>query len=121
MKVNGKDYRTVWMEGNEIKLINQTLLPHKFEIYTCKNHEDTANAIKTMIVRGAGAIGACAAYGVAQAAFESNKNNYNDYIKKSIETIKNTRPTAQNLFTGINYVYNSIKNISDLNELKSIV
>ena len=80
MKVNGKDFRTVWMDGNEIKLINQTLLPHKFEIYTCKNHEETANAIKTMIVRGAGAIGATAAYGVAQAALEVNEDNSNDYI-----------------------------------------
>ena len=130
MKVNGKDYRTVWMEGNEVKLINQTLLPHKFEIYTCKNHLETADAIKTMIVRGAGAIGATAAYGVAQATLESNKDNYNNYIKKSIEIIKNTRPTAQNLFTGINYVYDSlknsknfsstIKNNSNFNEIKKI-
>jgi len=120
MKVNGKDYRTVWMEGNEIKLINQTLLPHKFEVYSCKNHEETTKAIKTMIVRGAGAIGATAAYGVAQATLEANENNYNDYIKKSIETIKNTRPTAQNLFTGINYILNSIKNLSNLNEIQKI-
>ena len=33
MKIQGKDYRTVWMEGNEIKLIEQRLLPHKFEIF----------------------------------------------------------------------------------------
>ncbi|MCH8003588.1 MAG: S-methyl-5-thioribose-1-phosphate isomerase [Nanoarchaeota archaeon] len=120
MNVNGIDYRTVWMEDKEIKLINQTLLPHKFEIYTCKNHEETAEAIKTMIVRGAGAIGATAAYGVAQATLEANKNNYNDYIKKSIETIQKTRPTAQNLFTGINFVLNSIKNLTNLNEIQKI-
>ena len=120
MKVNGKDYRTVWMEGNEVKLINQTLLPHKFEIFTCKNYVETASAIKTMIVRGAGAIGATAAYGVAQAILESNEDNFSDYIKKSIEIIKNTRPTAQNLFTGINYVLKSIKNVSDLNEIQKI-
>ncbi|MCH8329149.1 MAG: S-methyl-5-thioribose-1-phosphate isomerase [Nanoarchaeota archaeon] len=120
MKVNGKDYRTVWMEGNEVKLINQTLLPHKFEIFTCKNYVETASAIKTMIVRGAGAIGATAAYGVAQATLESNEDNFSDYIKKSIEIIKNTRPTAQNLFTGINYVLKSIKNVSDLNEIQKI-
>ena len=120
MKVNGEDYRTVWMEGNEVKLINQTLLPHKFEIFTCKNYVETASAIKTMIVRGAGAIGATAAYGVAQATLEANEDNFSDYIKKSIEIIKNTRPTAQNLFTGINYVLKSIKNVSDLNEIQKI-
>jgi len=120
MKINNKHYRTVWMENKGIKLINQLLLPHKFEIYTCKNHLETAYAIKTMVVRGAGAIGATAAYGAAQATLETNDNNFNDYIKKSIETLQKTRPTAQNLFTGINYVYNSIKNLSNLNEIKNI-
>ena len=120
MKVNGTDYRTVWMEGNDVKLINQTLLPHKFEIYTCRSHIETANAIKAMIVRGAGAIGATAAYGVAQAALEANEGNFNNYIKKAAETIRKTRPTAQNLFTGINYILNSIKNIENLNEIKKI-
>ncbi len=119
MKVNGGNYRTVWMEGNDVKLINQALLPHKFEIYTCKNHIETAEAIKTMIVRGAGAIGAAAAYGVAQAALESNDDNYKDYIKKSVEIMQKTRPTAQNLFAGINYVHNSLKN-SKFNEIKDI-
>src|SRR3989338_1552364 len=101
MKVNGRDYRTVWMEGSNVKLINQTLLPHKFEAYTCKNHIETANAIKAMVVRGAGAIGAAAAYGAAQSVLECNENNYKEYIKKAIETIEKTRPTAQNLFVGI--------------------
>lgn len=108
------------MEGNDVKLINQTLLPHKFEVYSCRNHVETAKAIKTMIVRGAGAIGATAAYGVAQATLESNEDNCNDYIKKSIKTLQKTRPTAQNLFTGITYVYNSIKNNSNFNEIKNI-
>ncbi len=118
MKVNGKNYRTVWMEGSEVKLINQTLLPHKFEVYTCKNHEETANAIKIMIVRGAGAIGATAAYGVAQAALEAKEYNYKEYIKNASEMIRKTRPTAQNLFTGVNFILDSIKNINDLNEIQ---
>lgn len=126
MKVNGKDYRTVWMEGNEVKLINQLLLPHKFEVYTCKNHSETAEAIKSMIVRGAGAIGATAAYGVAQACLESKENNFLDYIKNAAETIRKTRPTAQNLFAGIDFVYNEIKNnfnkigIPNLKEIRKI-
>jgi len=120
MKVNGKCYRTVWLEGSEVKLINQALLPHKFEIYTCKNHAETANAIKTMIVRGAGAIGAAAAYGVAQAALDASKDDYEQYIKNAAETIKHTRPTAQNLFTGVNFILNSIKHINDSNEIQKI-
>ena len=120
MQVNGKDYRTVWIDDNEIKLINQLLLPHKFEIYTCKNHLETANAIKTMIVRGAGAIGATAAYGVAQATLEANENNSKNYIDDAAELLKNTRPTAQNLFSGINHVLDSIKTFSNLTQIQII-
>ncbi|MBS3102953.1 S-methyl-5-thioribose-1-phosphate isomerase [Candidatus Woesearchaeota archaeon] len=120
MKINSKQYRTVWLEGSDVKLINQILLPHKFEIFTCKNHKETADAIKTMIVRGAGAIGATAAYGVAQAVLEANNKDFLEYIKNAIITLKNTRPTAQNLFTGIDFVFNSIKNIKNIEEAKKI-
>ncbi|HJN57092.1 MAG: S-methyl-5-thioribose-1-phosphate isomerase [Candidatus Woesearchaeota archaeon] len=118
MKVNNKDYQTVWMEGNEVKLIEQTKLPYKFEIYSCKSYNETASAIKTMIVRGAGAIGATGAYGLVQAALEANNENFKEYIEKAAETLRSTRPTAQNLFTGINYVYDAIKNISDLKQMQ---
>ena len=120
MNVDGKPYRTVWMENNGVKLINQLLLPHKFEVYVCRNHEETAKAIKAMIVRGAGAIGAAAAYGVAQAALEAGNNNFKVYISNAAETIRNTRPTAQNLFAGISYILNSVKNIDSLSEIQKI-
>ena len=69
MLINNKNYRTVWMQGSSVYLINQQLLPHKFEIYQSKNYLDTANAIKTLIVRGSPAIGATGAFGIAQPAF----------------------------------------------------
>jgi len=98
MKVNNKDYRTVWMENGVVKLINQPSIPHKFEIYECKDYKETAKAIKTMIVRGAGAIGAAAGYGMAQAFLAGED------IQKAAEVIKNTRPTAQNLFYAVEKV-----------------
>lgn len=98
MLVNGKNYRTVWLENGIVKLINQPLLPDKFEIYQCKNYKETAKAIKTMIVRGAGAIGATAGYAMAQA-FLADENP-----KKAAEVIKATRPTAQNLFYAVGKV-----------------
>ena len=70
MLVNSQNYRTVWMQDSSVYLINQQLLPHKFEIYQSKNHLETTDAIKTMIVRGAPAIGATGAFGIAQAAIE---------------------------------------------------
>ena len=98
MQVNNKLYRTVWLENGIVKLINQPLLPDKFEIYDCNNYQETAKAIKTMIVRGAGAIGATAGYAMAQAFLAGEDP------QKAAEIIKNTRPTAQNLFYAVNKV-----------------
>ena len=62
MKIEGKEYRTIWFDENVIKIINQTKLPHQFIIKELKNIKDTANNIKTMEVRGAPLIGATTAY-----------------------------------------------------------
>ena len=111
MLINSQNYRTVWMQDNFVYLINQQLLPHKFEIYQSKNHLETANAIKTMIVRGAPAIGATGGFGIAQAALEFKGKNFVDF-KKHIEnaekTLKSTRPTANDLFYAIDFVKEKI-------------
>jgi methylthioribose-1-phosphate isomerase len=91
MKVRGKEYRSVWMSGRDVVAVNQPLLPHRFELLRLKNHRQTANAIKTMIVRGAGTIGAAAAYGLAQAYLEGAD------IQKAYRTLLTTRPTAADL------------------------
>jgi len=105
MQVNNKKYRTIWMENNNVFMIEQNLLPFKFEIHKSKTYLSTCHAIKTMIVRGAGAIGAAAGFAMAQAIIEATKNNYEDYIKKAKIDIEATRPTARNLFTATNRVY----------------
>ena len=65
-----RHYRTVTFDParNEVLLIEQRLLPHEFKIVATKNFRETAAAIHDMVVRGAGAIGATAAYGLAQGA-----------------------------------------------------
>ena len=68
MRVNGTPFRTVWIEGSTVKMIDQPRLPHQFRIVDMNTHHDTAKAISTMVVRGAGAIGATGALGMAQAA-----------------------------------------------------
>jgi len=98
MLVNGKPYRTVWFEKNKIKIINQLLLPYKFEIASLSSVEEVAKAIKTMMVRGAPALGATGAYGMALAILKGNKP------EAAAETLRNTRSTAQDLFRGIDYV-----------------
>ncbi|NPA36341.1 MAG: S-methyl-5-thioribose-1-phosphate isomerase [Chlorobi bacterium] len=104
MIVNGKHYKTVWYssEDNLVYMIDQVKLPFKFEIISFKNYVETAEAIRTMIVRGAGAIGAAAGFAMAQAFVE---NRDEDFVNKAKEYISSTRPTAVNLFYAVEKVY----------------
>ena len=126
MKIEGKEYRTIWFEEKNkvVKIIDQTKLPHKFIIKDLKTVKDAINAIKTMEVRGAPLIGATAAYGLVLSILE---NNDQSFLKKSSEELINSRPTAINLkwavdrmmkkLSGVNS--NEILNIA-LNEAKEI-
>lgn len=109
MKVDGTHYRTVRPDGRTVWLINQPLIPHRFEVIPMRDHRETAKAISTMIVRGAGAIGATGAGGMAQAALEAPEDGFHDYLAEAATTLRNTRPTAQNLFYGIEYVLKAIE------------
>lgn len=101
MRVKNKHYKTVWMEGPSVFMIDQNLLPFDFQVVELKSYRDTCVAIKTMVVRGAGAIGATAGFAMAQAFLQNT-----DVIKAKRE-IEATRPTAQNLFYAVNRVFNS--------------
>lgn len=103
MKVDGREYRTVWMQGDTVCLIEQNLLPFEFKIFSAANYRETCRAISTMIVRGAGAIGATAGYAMAQAFIEGG--NDSGFIENARQEIENTRPTAQNLFYAVERVY----------------
>ena len=94
MKVNKKDYSTIWLEKNKVKIIDQTKLPFKFVIKELSSLKSFFNAIKKMEVRGAPLIGVTAAFGLALEVLRNpNKNN----ILKSYRTLCNSRPTAVNL------------------------
>ena len=99
MNVNGVAYRSIWLSKNNsvVKIIDQRLLPHKFEIKELKTIDDAATAIKDMQVRGAGLIGATAGYGMYLAVLEAPKNNFDEFMTKAAERLKGTRPTAVNL------------------------
>lgn len=102
MRVEGRHYRTVWMEGHTVFLIEQNLLPFEFKLFRSDNFRDTCTAISTMIVRGAGAIGATAGYAMAQAYLQGGADP--EYIENASRLIKDTRPTAQNLFYAVERV-----------------
>ncbi|HLN52754.1 MAG TPA: S-methyl-5-thioribose-1-phosphate isomerase [Lentimicrobium sp.] len=99
MKVNGRHYKTIWMESSAVMMIDQNKLPFEFVIFKSDNYHTTCKAIVEMTVRGAGAIGAAAGYTMAQA-FMQNINP-----DEARATIMNTRPTARDLFYAVEKVY----------------
>ena len=124
MKIEGKDYKTIWFENNIVKIIDQTKLPHIFLIKELKTCDDAVNAIKNMEVRGAPLIGATAAYGLVLSIIE---NNDLDFLKKSSDKLINSRPTAINLKWAVDRMLkklisakkNEILNLA-INEAKNI-
>ncbi|HEX5399763.1 MAG TPA: S-methyl-5-thioribose-1-phosphate isomerase [Verrucomicrobiae bacterium] len=92
-------FRTVVFDAakNSVLLVEQRLLPHEFKIVPAKDFRETAGAIHDMVVRGAGAIGATAAYGLAQGALAFRGNDlrkFSLHIKTVFQTLKAARPTA---------------------------
>ena len=124
MKIEGKEYRTIWFEKNTVKIIDQTKLPHQFIIKNLNTVKDTINAIKTMEVRGAPLIGATAAYGLVLAIIE---NNDQSFLKKSAQDLIDSRPTAINLKWAVDRLMNKLSELNSdkifevaLNEAKEI-
>jgi methylthioribose-1-phosphate isomerase len=93
--------KTMFWENNQLVLIDQTKLPHKLVYYHCKTYKDVIDAIKTMKVRGAPAIGVAAAFGMALAELEGVD------LEKAGEEMRGARPTAVNLFWAVDRVLKS--------------
>ena len=109
MRIEGKEYRTIWFENNVVKIIDQTKLPHQFIIKDLKTVKEAVNAIKVMEVRGAPLIGGTAAFGIALAVQE---NNDSEFIKKSAEELIQSRPTAINLKWAVDRMMNKLSGIN---------
>jgi S-methyl-5-thioribose-1-phosphate isomerase len=107
MEVNGRKYRTVWMEGSTVFLIEQNLLPFEFRIQELKTYSDCCNAVTHMTVRGAGAIGAIAGFAMALAFMEAPSGDFLPFVTKARKEIEATRPTARNLFYATERVFDA--------------
>jgi methylthioribose-1-phosphate isomerase len=96
MKVDGKPYRSIWLEadGWSVGAIDQRRLPHEFVLARLTNCAEAADAIRAMLVRGAPLIGATAAFGMALAMHEDASDAA---IDRAFQMLISTRPTAINL------------------------
>jgi len=94
--VDGTHYRTIWVaeDGWSVEIIDQTRLPHRLETVTLSTLEQAAEAIRSMLVRGAPLIGATAAYGICLAL---RANPTDAGLEHAVATLQATRPTAVNL------------------------
>ncbi len=96
MKVDGVAYRSIWREGEgtAVTVVDQTLLPHRFETLTISTVAEAIDAIKRMVVRGAPLIGVTGAYGYAMAlAADPSDTN----LASAYDALYAARPTAVNL------------------------
>ena len=93
--------KTMYWKDDLLYLLDQTLLPHEIEYLVCGTYSDVINAIKTMVVRGAPAIGVAAAFGMALAYLADED------MEKAATELKNARPTAVNLFWAVDRVTES--------------
>ena len=111
MKIADTHYRTIWVnaDGWSVSVIDQTKLPHTFEVTTLNNVDDAARAIKTMQVRGAPLIGATAAYGVCLRMREDSSD---EALEQAIDYLAEQRPTAINLRWALEEMRSAIQNIS---------
>ncbi len=107
MKENFFSLRTVMWEEGRVKMIDQTLLPGRLLYLSFDRWEDVADAIRRLVVRGAPAIGVAAAMGIAVAATNSKAKSVDSLrleLEKAASGLRATRPTAVNLFWGIDRV-----------------
>lgn len=116
MNVGGQHYRTIWpdeLDNRVIRLIDQRFLPHRFVIEEVRTVAQMAVAIREMHVRGAGLIGAAAAYGMYLATFESD-------LMAAAEELKATRPTAVNLAWAIERQLRNIGAVATVEEKRRV-
>jgi S-methyl-5-thioribose-1-phosphate isomerase len=99
LRGRSRQYRTVAFDApaNSVLLIEQRLLPHRFKLVRTADYRKTAQAIADMVVRGAGAIGATAGYGLAQGARAfrgASLERFRHQVERVYQTLRAARPTA---------------------------
>ena len=111
MKVGEKNYRTIWLSETDdriVRIINQLALPHSFETVDLHCVDEACFAIKEMQVRGAGLIGATAAFGMYLATLQAGNETFDQDLTQEALKLKATRPTASNLAWAVDRMLDKI-------------
>ena len=116
--------RTVEWKNNKVVMIDQTKLPNELVFVEYDDYNQIADAIRTLVVRGAPAIGVSGAFGLALAALQSNAATKDElllYLEKARKILFETRPTAVNLSWGLEKIINSAKSGDSVEHIKELV
>jgi methylthioribose-1-phosphate isomerase len=109
LKIHGRHYRTIWVasDGWSVEVIDQTKLPFAFVTKRLASADEAAEAIKSMVVRGAPLIGATGAYGLCMALRQDASDKA---LERAYEMLVKTRPTAINLKWALDEMMASVRN-----------
>ncbi|MDD1720544.1 MAG: S-methyl-5-thioribose-1-phosphate isomerase, partial [Euryarchaeota archaeon] len=113
---------TIWWDGDSILLVDQTKLPRQYKLIRIKNVSELIKAIRELKIRGAPALAAAGAYGTALAASQIAAPDivaFKDRVHGAAKSILGTRPTAINLFYGVNRVLKAIEPCIDIEEAQT--
>ena len=116
--------KTVEWKDNSVVMIDQTKLPNILEYVTYTDYNQVADAIRTLVVRGAPAIGVSGAFGLALAALQSDATEKEElilYLKNAKKVLFETRPTAVNLVWGLNKIMQVANQSTTVDEIKNNV
>ena len=116
--------RTVEWKEYKVIMIDQTKLPNSLEYVAYTDYNDVANAIKTLVVRGAPAIGVSGAFGMALAALQSSSKTKEDLLsdlEKAKKILFETRPTAVNLSWALEQIMQIAKQNETVSEIRNDV
>ena len=116
--------KTVEWKDNSVIMIDQTKLPNVLEYVTYTDFNQVADAIRTLVVRGAPAIGVSGAFGLALAALQSDATDKDDliiYLENAKKILFETRPTAVNLAWGLDKIMEVANNANSVEQIRTNV
>jgi len=116
--------RTVEWKDNKVVMIDQTKLPNKLVFVEYDDYNEVAEAIKTLVVRGAPAIGVSGAFGLALASLQSKANTKEQLIldlEKARKILFETRPTAVNLAWGLERIMKTANSGESVDQIRELV
>ena len=116
--------RTIEWKNNEVTMIDQTKLPNELVYVKFTDYNDVAEAIRTLVVRGAPAIGVSGAFGMALAGLQSKAETKEELLsdlEKAQKILFMTRPTAVNLVWGLEQIMKVAKENDSVDEIKESI